>query len=261
MLVKWLERLSLDAVVVAVVWGIGLAQAAGRPMGIGTAMVLAMATWLVYVADRLRDVGPGKVTPKTDRHLYYDRHYKPFGLAWLGGFAVVILLAVAVLPPWKILWGWVLVLGIVWYLWKLGKDLGAGQRLLLKRTAVPLLFCLGVAWMAESWRTPEGWCGTAVLLLGALANLLLISCQESGGENRPAWLPRALGISMILLVLAGNASLAVYWPAGVAALYCAAVYYVLFLRIKVQEVEMLRMWVDAALMNAAIIVLILQIWV
>lgn len=259
-LFRWLERLSLDAVIVAVLWALALEAGQGAVDG-GTLVVLCLATWLTYVADRLRDAAPGRTVPLTERHLYYRDHYRQFRTAWLAAFPVAVLLAFLFLPLWKVLWGWVLVGVVLLYLYLLGRIRNPGSRLLLKRLAVPLIFTGGVAWMAESWRTPEGWCGTAVLLLGALANLFLISCQESGEEERPVWLPRSLGAAMILLVLAGNASLAIYWPAGAAALYCAAVYYVLFLRIKVREVEMIRMWADATLMDAAIILLILQIWV
>ena len=77
MVFKWLERLSLDAVLVAVVWGLALG---GKGMGL---IVLGLATWLTYVADRLWEVRPGKPVPQTDRHSYYKSNYTVFRTVWL----------------------------------------------------------------------------------------------------------------------------------------------------------------------------------
>jgi hypothetical protein len=256
-LCRWQERLSLDAVIVAAVWGLALGVAAGRPMGTGTAVVLALATWLVYVADRLRDTGPGRVTPKTDRHLYYDRHYKEITLAWLGVLAAALVLAVVVLPPWKLLWGWLLVLGVVWYLWKLGKPLNAAQRLLLKRTAVPLIFTLGVGWMAECWRSGPGLLAAAILLAGSAANVLLISYRENRDTGAPGWLPKALGASLLALVALGNLGLWYHLPAGSGALLCAGVYFVLMIRIQAGGGAQVRAWADGALAAAGLALMVL----
>ena len=256
--IKWLERLSLDAVGVALLWGGALGMLGGHSLRAGDWIVLALATWLTYVADRLRDAAPGRETPLTDRHLFYERHRKVVSLWWLGLFALVFLAAVILLPVWKLLWGWTLVVGIAGYLWFLGQPLGFSQRLLLKRICVPLIFTLGVGWIAESWRTPEGLLASAVLLAGALANVLLISYQENRDKELPAWLPRLLGGALLGLLVLGNGALLVRWSIGVAALYCAVVYFVLFIRIKAQGVGMVRMWCDAALADGAILILLIE---
>ncbi len=250
---KWLERLSLDAVIVAVVWGIGLEEVVGRPIGLGGVIVLALATWLVYVADRLRDVGPGRDTPKTDRHLFYDLHYKPFTFVWLGGFLLSLVLAVVSLPAWKILWGWVLVLGVVWYLWILGKELGPGKRMIIKRVSVPLIFTLGVGWLAEVWRNGEAILATCVLLAGALTNVLLISYWENRNRQVPAWIPKALGGGLVALLFLGNLGLWYHLPGGLAALSIAAVYFILFLQIRIGKMHHIRAWADAGLLFGGLI--------
>jgi hypothetical protein len=63
---------------------------------------------------------------------------------------------------------------------------------------------------------------------------------------------------MVLLVLAGNGALLIHWPVGIAALYCALVYFVLLLRIRERGVELIRLWTDATLADGAILILILQ---
>jgi hypothetical protein len=252
------ERFSLDAVFVAVLWCVALWQVAGVGMDEGSLLVLTLATWLTYVADRLRDTAPGKAVPDTCRHLYYRDHYKAFRKAWLGTFPLTVLLAFVFLPMWKFLWGWVLVALILVYLHLLGRMKVASHRLLLKRLAVPLIFTVGVGWMAEGWRTMEAGAALLVLFFAALVNVLLISQAEAKGEASPVWLPGLTGGAMVLLVLAGNGALLIHWPVGIAALYCALVYFVLLLRIRERGVELIRLWTDATLADGAILILILQ---
>ena len=57
-LVRWLERLSLDAVIVAVVWGLALGKDTGNPGLLVSIVILGCATWLTYVSDRLWEVRP-----------------------------------------------------------------------------------------------------------------------------------------------------------------------------------------------------------
>ncbi|MGC9450433.1 MAG: hypothetical protein ACP5I4_03210 [Oceanipulchritudo sp.] len=257
-LTRWLERLSLDAVMVALLWGLALEEVSRRQLRMGDILVLSLATWLTYVADRLRDAGSDRETPQTDRHLFHERNRKPISLIWLALFALSFLIAVILLPVWKLLWGWVLVMAIVAYLWVLGQRLSSSRRLLLKRIAVPLIFTAGVCWMTESWRTREGILASLVLLAGALANVLLISYQENRDKGYPPWLPRALGGSLFGLLLLGNGFLLLHWPFGVAALYGAAVYFILLLQVKARGVEWIRLWVDATLADMAILILVLE---
>ena len=197
---KWVERWSLDAVVVAVVWGFVLGGIVGYPMNWKTGLVLGLATWLTYVADRLRD-SRGEVV--TDRHLYYRIHYKTFMRIWLTCFVLSILLAVLVLPLWKVIYGWLLVAGILLYLYGVRQFSNPSGRILFKRLAVPVIFVLGVGWMAESWRAPEGWFASFVLLSGAVSNLLLISCRENKQGEEISWLFPAFVLSLCILALTG----------------------------------------------------------
>ncbi len=258
-IVKWLERLSLDAVLVALCWCAALGSAVDKMAGPAGFAVLAMATWLAYVADRLWDVRPGTTTPVSERHLYYKNNYKAFFAAWLVLFVVAVLLAWNCLPARQFIEGWWLVFAVVLYLWLISRVQDFSRRLLLKRVLVPVLFTSGVAWMAESWMTPSGLAATAVLLVASLGNVLLISCQENRGNDLPPWVSRFAGAALVLHLVLGNGLLLVDWKCALAALYAGAVYYVLFIRIRTAGVAMIRMWTDATLADAALIILLLNV--
>ncbi|MGA1205899.1 MAG: hypothetical protein ACO3ZW_08880 [Opitutales bacterium] len=243
----WLERLSLDAVLVAMAWGLALG---GRMMDL---LVLGIATWLAYVADRLWEVRPAKDVPQTDRHLYYLNHYRKFGLAWVMGLGASTTLALLFLPLWKVLGGCALVALISLYLYLLGRPMGFSGKLALKRSVVPLVFAAGVVWMSESWRSTDGIAGSMVLLSAAFANLLLISCRENRDQFLPAWLPRATGASLLGMLLVANAALLVHWPVGVAGLLCCMGYFVLMVRIRAADVVHARAWADGCLLVSGLL--------
>ncbi len=71
--------LSLDAPTVAVVWTLGFATALHLQLPpLGPAM-LALATWLVYVADRLLDAArPAHAASLQERHHFHQRHRRIF---------------------------------------------------------------------------------------------------------------------------------------------------------------------------------------
>ena len=252
-LIKWMERLSLDAVIVAVVWGIALGMADMLSL-----LVLGMATWLTYVADRLRDCGYGLVVPGTDRHLYYKNNYKLFRNLWIVGFLAVAVLAGFSLPLWKVLWGCLLVAGIVLYLWAIPKMTGPSSRLILKRLVVPLIFAAGVGWMAESWRSPEGNFATGVLLLGASTNVLLISYWENRDKDRVRWLPHALGGALIGLFCLSQLGLLYYLQEGLSGLVCTVVYFVILLWVQAGRAQAVRSWSDGTLAAAGVVLILLK---
>jgi hypothetical protein len=250
----WLERLSLDAVAVAVVWALALGGAA-HIIGVE---VLALATWLTYVADRLRETRPGREVPQTDRHLYYQRHYTAWRTVWVAGFVSAVCLAVVGLPVWKWAGGWLVVLGVAVYLYFLGLNLGARKRLLLKRTAVPVVFVAGVAWMAESWRSPETCLGTAVLLCGALVNVILVSTWEGGAGKLPQSLRWLYFAGLAGLGLLGLAGLLVAVPVGLGSLTALGGFLALHGCIRRESGGNLRVVADLVLILAGLVLLVFQ---
>lgn len=250
-LFRILERLSLDAVLVAVVWGFALGGA-GPEMGI-----LAMATWLTYVADRLWEVRPGKVVPETDRHLYYKNNYETFRILWAIGFAAAVLLSFKYLPGWKMGWGWVLVAVITGYLWMIGNIRNTSHRLLLKRIIVPLVFVSGIVWMTESWRSEAVIVGSVILMSAALSNVLLISYWENHDKEMPEWLPRLTVKSLMALLICTTVIMPMHWQSGLAGLFCFAGYGYLFWMIRKRRASYARAWVDGILVVAGIVVVLL----
>ena len=85
----WLNLLSLDAPLVAVVWLLFFARSAATPINWYAVGVLALTVWLIYVGDRLLDALPGRNLHPAPRHLFYCRHWRLFGyLAAVGLFAL-----------------------------------------------------------------------------------------------------------------------------------------------------------------------------
>ena len=81
--------LSLDAPTVAVVWCCAFAAFAGVSLPLYVPLALAIATWMLYVADRLLDVRQSRSTEiLRDRHWFHDRHATLF----LAGLAIAALL-------------------------------------------------------------------------------------------------------------------------------------------------------------------------
>jgi hypothetical protein len=255
-ILRWLERLSLDAVAVAVVWGLALAELTGRRLDAWPVVVLALATWLTYVADRLCDVRPGRPVPVTDRHLYYKTHYKTFAIVWAVVFVAAVLVAVVDLPFWKWAGGWGVVLAVAGYLALLSRNMSPSNRLLLKRLAVPVIFTGGVGWMSECWRTQPGQLALGILLFSALGNVLLISYWESHDNSRPQWLVPAGWISVLGLSALGIVALMLHFHLGLAGLACASGYAILFKLIKPGSEQPVRALVDGVMLLSGAILLI-----
>jgi hypothetical protein len=248
---KWIERWSLDAVVVALLWGMA--------MGIhhfAELLILALATWLTYVADRLRDAAPEQGILSTDRHLYYRDHYRRFVVLWFGGMVSVAILALVFLPGWKIGWGLIIVAGILLYLWGVRSVNDPGRRLLLKRTAVPLIFASGMCWMAEGWRSSGGIYMAILVYAGAMVNVLLISYWENRDKLMPKWLPHLLGASLVGMFCLGQFGLLYFLGEGIGGLVSVLGYFILLLSVQADKAANVRIWSDLILAAGAVAILV-----
>ena len=75
------NRWSLDAPTVALVWRFLLAQCAGVDSPRYAPILLALGTWIVYVADRILDgLGDRPAQKLQERHYFYARHRITFGV-------------------------------------------------------------------------------------------------------------------------------------------------------------------------------------
>lgn len=89
----WLNLLSLDAPLVAVLWLNLFATAARIHLRPSASLVLALVVWLIYIADRVFDsLRPDKAADLPARHRFYRAHRNAF----LG-----LLLALFVLTCWE----------------------------------------------------------------------------------------------------------------------------------------------------------------
>jgi hypothetical protein len=71
--------LSLDAPTVAALWSISFARAMGIHLPWHSPLILALGTWLIYVADRLLDgYRPAPSTILRERHRFHARHRTAF---------------------------------------------------------------------------------------------------------------------------------------------------------------------------------------
>jgi len=74
-LLRWWHLLSLDAPTVAALWSWTLARAVHIRLPWSAPLLLAMGTWLVYVADRILDGLHGNASGQLrERHFFYARH-------------------------------------------------------------------------------------------------------------------------------------------------------------------------------------------
>jgi hypothetical protein len=96
----WLNLLSLDAPLVAIVWQEAFSRGLGIRLGIMPRLVTAGSVWLAYAGDRLLDgeaIGAGHLA--TPRHLFAHRHKTPLTLAWLCAFVVFLWCALFRMNP------------------------------------------------------------------------------------------------------------------------------------------------------------------
>lgn len=83
---RWWHLLSLDAPTIAALWSWSIARALGVHLPLSAPLLLALGTWLVYVADRILDGlvidTPGAAAPALrERHFFYARHRGAFLIA------------------------------------------------------------------------------------------------------------------------------------------------------------------------------------
>src|SRR5665213_4378258 len=87
----WPNLLSLDAPLVALLWQLLFVRCFHGSLGLLPAALLAVAVWIIYVADRTLDAWHGAPgTAEQPRHEFYRRHWRtvlPIWIAALGGGA------------------------------------------------------------------------------------------------------------------------------------------------------------------------------
>ena len=96
---QWWHLLSLDAPTVAALWSWSMARAMHLRLPWTSPLLLALGTWLVYVADRILDGLPGAAGQLRERHFFYARHRWPLLAAGVAAAGVLGWLVVAYMSP------------------------------------------------------------------------------------------------------------------------------------------------------------------
>lgn len=175
----WPNLLSLDAPIVALLWQILFARCFHARVDLLPSVLLVLAVWLIYAADRTIDAWTGSCA--RPRHEFYRRHWRLLLPLWLFGLMAGSALAWTRLTPELFYCGIALGGAVALYFALL--HLGIFQR--TKEAAVAVLFALGAT--VSAWPNVRTAADIeAIVLFSCLCwiNCVAIEHWESVGEPR-----------------------------------------------------------------------------
>jgi len=186
----WPNLLSLDAPIVALLWQLLFVRCFHGNLGTLPAALLAVAVWLIYVADRTLDALRGSV--EQPRHEFYRRYWREVLPIWIAALGTGVWLAWSRLPAPLFLEGAAVASGAALYLAAVHLAPGLLRRAGSKESMVALLFGLGAslaAWPGVQTTSDV----LAILLFSCLCwmNCAAIDDWEHGRELRPSVLAAA----------------------------------------------------------------------
>jgi hypothetical protein len=133
----WPNLLSLDAPIVALLWQILFARCFHARVDLLPSVLLVLAVWLIYAADRTLDAWSG--AGERPRHEFYRRHWRALLPLWIFVLAAGSALAWKRLTPEVLISGLALGCAVVLYFALL--HCGILQK--TKEAAVAVMFALG----------------------------------------------------------------------------------------------------------------------
>jgi hypothetical protein len=197
--------LSLDAPTVAVVWCSAFAASAGVKLSLCVPVALGIATWMLYVADRLLDVGRAPSKNLRERHWFHARHASLL-LAGLGIAALALAwIGVRELPRDILRYESFLAAAALLYFAAIHlpiAGLNVLRRIPLKEVTVAVIFSAAVtipAWAAAPHPSHLLVAAVAFAVLCGLNCLMIEAVEESSRANGVS----AMFCERSLLVLAG----------------------------------------------------------
>lgn len=195
----WPNLLSLDAPVVALLWQILFVRCFHGSLGMVPAALLAVAVWLIYVADRTLDAWRGSV--EQPRHEFYRKHWRTVLPIWIVALGAAAWLAWSRLPGPLFVEGAAVASGTGLYLAAVHLAPGLFRRAGSKESAVAVLFGLGASLAA--W--PGVQTSSDVLTILLFSGLCWMNCTaiddwERGRELRPSIIAAA---ALVALIAAG----------------------------------------------------------
>ncbi len=195
----WPNLLSLDAPVVALLWQVLFVRCFHGKLDALTALLLTLAVWLIYAADRMLDAWRGAT--ETRRHAFYQRHWRAVILLWAAVFVACGWMAWTRLP--ESLWARGLTMTGVAGLYLVAVHLvpklaGSG----VKEVAVSVVFAAGVS-LAAWPMIRNGADFLAIMLFCVLCwmNCAGIEDWEDGLRARTSVMYAAGAVALLALLL------------------------------------------------------------
>jgi hypothetical protein len=169
----WPNLLSLDAPIVALLWQVLFVRCFHGSLGMLPAALLAVAVWLIYVADRTLDAWRGTAgAAGQPRHEFYRRHWRAVLPVWIGALGAGGWLAWNRLPGPLFVEGAAVASATGLYLATVHLAPGLLRRAGSKEGAVAVLFGLGASLAA--W--PKVQTGSDVLAILLFSSLCWMNC-------------------------------------------------------------------------------------
>jgi hypothetical protein len=173
----WPNLLSLDAPIVALLWQILFSRCFHVRLDPFPSVLLVLAVWLIYAADRTIDAWTG--SSQRPRHEFYRRHWRTLLPLWIFALAAGSAIALTRLTPELLLAGSALAGAVLLYFFLLHH--GIFQK--TKEMAVALLFGLGATLSAwPNVRTAADM--EAIALFSCLCWINCVAIEHWEGESK-----------------------------------------------------------------------------
>ena len=199
----WPNLLSLDAPIVALLWQLLFVRCFHGSLGTLPAALLAVAVWLIYVADRTLDAWRGAPgSAEQPRHQFYRRYWRAVLPVWIAALAAGFWLAWSRLPGPLFVEGLAVASGTALYLAAVHLAPGLLRRTGSKESAVAVLFGLGAslaAWPGVQTTSDV----LAILLFSCLCwmNCVAIDDWEREKQLRPSVIAAAAIVALVAACL------------------------------------------------------------
>jgi hypothetical protein len=209
----WMNLLSLDAPLVALVWQDFLARCYPSLLRPADRCVLGLTVWVIYIADRLIDVRGPAAENESTRHTFYRQHRGPARVLLICVMFADLFIALLRLRPAVFSRGLLVGAGVVCYLAVFPfRRLAGAMR--WKRPCAALLFTAGIFLVAWTGTVDPGRIlGEPAIAIWALClgNMMLIECWEEDRSTARGW------IWMVMLAVSCAVSRHSRWYAAAAA--------------------------------------------
>jgi hypothetical protein len=192
----WPNLLSLDAPIVAVLWQLLFARCFHAGLSATAAILLVLAVWLIYAADRVLDARDE--TSRQPRHEFYRRHWRAVLPMWTAILLLSGWLAWTRLPSPMFERGLLLLIAVALYL----MAVHVSRRPWPKEAAVAILFALGAS--LAIWGNIHSVADVATIFLFCCLcwiNCVAISQWEHGNASRWPIGAAALSVAAASLIL------------------------------------------------------------